>query len=108
MKTLILIPMDNDNINEKIERTLQSLDDLREVQPAPYFYKKLKVRMEVRNDRVKREGRWALAAVIVLLLLNGLALGSYWTNQQHDQDPVGLLAEEYNVQIIDIYDTEEQ
>lgn len=60
-------------IEEEIERTLQSLEGIKPAEPTPFFYTRLQARME-KNKEVKTGWHWrpayAYAFLGVVILLN--------------------------------------
>lgn len=58
--------VDNDNI----ERTLASLDSLEEVNIKPFFYTRLRTRLDSKQTLSKRQMAVGWAALIVLMAVN--------------------------------------
>lgn len=101
---------------ERIEKALESLDGIQRATPQPYFYTRLKARL----DRKEREWSgitgfisrpaYALAMICIVLLVNTWAVmnssnnSSQITPMQVATDQV--LPDEYNVAVNTFYDYE--
>ena len=96
---------------EKIENALRSLDTIQSAKTDPFFYARLRVKMEngSQTTSFKWSGQWSwsIAAMILMLILNLFSVYNMW---QPDNNPtivednyLDTMAEEYNLEITSIY-----
>jgi hypothetical protein len=101
---------------KRIEKALESLDGIQRATPQPYFYTRLKARL----DRKEREWSgitglisrpaYALAMICVVLLVNTWAVMNS-SNESNPVNPIQVandqqLPDEYNVAVNTFYDYE--
>lgn len=95
--------MNNNKVNKEVEKTLSSLDELKRAEVKPFFYTRLTAKLE--NDTLRGASfkwQWAVAVVMMVMLLNGLVFSSLWPVSNEDQE-IELLADEYGVDYVDLY-----
>ena len=91
------------NVNEEIEKTMQSLDGITTAEPQPFFYTRLKVRMENAQAAMPPQMRWVLkpaylfSTLAIIILLNIVSAMNYSksTNQNSDEQSIEGFAKEY-------------
>ena len=93
----------NKHIDQEVEKTLTSLDELTEVKVKPYFYTRLTARMEHQDARIPVSWRWSLAAIALIVLLNVVSLLNYSSADTTSSDPLDELTAEYTISSLDIY-----
>lgn len=75
------------DIEDEINRTMNSLDDLDHADPGPYFYTRLKARMDRENEGETIQTwvySWKFGLAVILLLLNVGIL--FWHRDQKMND----------------------
>ncbi len=72
--------MESKNLPEKIEATIQSLNGIQRVAPMPFFYTRLRARMEKEKNTAPISwmplGKpvWLIATLFVFLVLNAIMI----------------------------------
>jgi len=110
--------MEENNINNEIEATLGSLDNMNRAEAPPYFYTRLEARLQQRKTKVS-EGFYqqilnrpalAVSMLTVFLVLNIIALrGISSINNLQQAKTSGSLqnfATEYNMNTGSVYNSE--
>ena len=101
-----------EDIDKKIAKTLSSLDDVERAKANPFFYTRLKAKMEE-----EKRGFWALftipqfsmavASVFLLLCLNFYLMINYELNASTQTDEVSTFISDYQINVGDIYELNE-
>lgn len=98
-------------INQEVEKTLQSLDDLSRARANPFLFTRIKSRMERSNgwDRFTSflsRPAVALAMVILVLLINVLVLTNTGNSQAPETETIAVsdMADEYTLAVSGEYD----
>ncbi|MDX2245683.1 MAG: hypothetical protein SF052_02835 [Bacteroidia bacterium] len=75
------------NLSEEVRQTMESLDTLTRATPGPFFYTRLKARMEGSQNIAMPlwyswvlQPRWSLPVITMLVILN---IGAIWWTQNH-------------------------
>lgn len=97
--------MDNENIQNEVERTLQSLDGIRRVEANPFLFTRIKARMQKRNGwetvtAFISKPVVAFATLIIVMVVNGWTLFNPAvenTNTQNESLATADFDEEYNL-----------
>lgn len=94
---------DQTNYEEEITRTINSFDGVKKAEPSPFFYTRLKARMDSR----KEERQWSFpfiwkAALVMLLLANGLTF-YFLSSKDTSEDPLQTLSAEYFDRTNEVY-----
>ncbi|MEM9856237.1 MAG: hypothetical protein AAF843_02710 [Bacteroidota bacterium] len=82
-------------VDNEVKRTLESLDNLKSASTDPYFYTRLKGRME-EDSQVRIASKWSLAGTGVVIILNVLFLVGMLSGSTSDTEMIEELAVEYN------------
>lgn len=99
--------MNKEEFKEEIEETLKSLDNTERAKVEPFFYTRLTARLEGQKPTVTNfRWQWAMASVIVLLVLNGFAFSNFWPTDDEEEE-IEWLADEYGSSYVDIYSSED-
>lgn len=106
-----------DTITQEVEKTLRSLDDVERIGPQPFFYTRLRARLD-RLEEKPREGllswlwqprvQWALLACLLLINI-GVLIGSASSSRHEEYSRAEWLesmAEEYAFSSSDLYENE--
>ena len=99
----------NKNSNSLLEEHLQVLDEMQEVGIDDFFYTRLRARMEAKNGGeewgFKLRPSLAIAALSLLLVLNGFLLFQYAKNDKKQDSAYSIqrFATDYNQSIETIY-----
>lgn len=98
------------NIEEEVERTLQSLEGIQRAEPDPFFYTRLQARME--QKFVKKTGwQWrpvyAFAALALVLLLNFATIYTLTHTSTQHTSAADSFANEYGLNSVSSLDTNE-
>ena len=99
----------NKNSNSLLEEHLQVLDEMQEVGIDDFFYTRLRARMEAKNGGeewwFKLRPSLAIAALSLLLVLNGFLLFQYAKNDKKQDSAYSIqrFATDYNQSIPSIY-----
>ncbi|MDN5215315.1 hypothetical protein QQ020_24765 [Fulvivirgaceae bacterium BMA12] len=101
-----------EDIDKKIERTLSSFDHIERASVNPFFYTRLKAKMET-----EKRGFWSLftipqfsmavASVFLLLCLNFYVVINYEYNANSQADEVSTFISDYQINVGDIYELNE-
>lgn len=92
------------NIDREIKHTMDSLNGMKRVPAPAYFYTRLRGRMERQQQATATRLRWSVVAVVLVVLLNMLALYQYGQDESSVEEPLELLAQEYNMDVMSTYD----
>ena len=105
--------MKNTDREQKIEATLQSLDNVERVEVSPFFYGKLKARMEQENPNsivgtmlFGLRPAVSIAALLIFILLNTIAISTVWQQRKSLVQSAELksFASEYDLNVYTVYD----
>ncbi|UII29343.1 hypothetical protein LVD15_13210 [Fulvivirga maritima] len=102
--------MKKEDINNEVEKTLHSLDGIKKAELSPFFYTRVKARLQNRTEKVSTmQWTWALTAVVILLVLNVFVLikGEVLSDDDYSNDDIEFLTQEYSVNTFDIYEEEQ-
>jgi hypothetical protein len=72
-----------EEINEEVEKTLRVLEGIEVASPKPFFYTRLKARMESQQQYIPQQVRWVLkptfvfGTLAIVLLLNVVSAVNY-------------------------------
>jgi len=95
------------NIDDEIERTLQSLEGIKPAEPKPFFYTRLQARMESEFE-AKTGFRWrpayAYAALALIITLNAVTIYKV-THRSSGGANAEQLVEEYGMNDLSGFDT---
>ena len=94
-----------DELNREIEKTINSLDNPTPLKTDPYFYSRLKLRME-EESKVATSWKWSLAATVLLVILNATFILNFWPDNAMETDPIEALAGEYSATWPSLYDND--
>ncbi|MFN7118160.1 MAG: hypothetical protein ACK4TA_15275 [Saprospiraceae bacterium] len=86
-------------IEEEVQRTLASLDQLERAQANPYLATRVLARWEsAQEEAAQTRGawRWQWALVVVLLIVNCWAILPKWVNFNAREDYLNSVADDYN------------
>ena len=95
------------NVNEEIEKTMQSLDGITTAEPQPFFYTRLEARLKARMENAQAamppQMRWVLkpaylfSTLAIIILLNVVSAMNYSksTNQNSDEQNIEGFAKGY-------------
>jgi len=93
--------------NEKIERTLSSLDHLQHADAGDDFYQKLRERMKRREGKVvslRHDLRWqSMAAAVLLLFSVNVAVMLNYSSDENKDNTSDVIANEYDLLPDDSY-----
>ncbi|MBL3656451.1 hypothetical protein [Fulvivirga sediminis] len=102
--------MQRNDLDNEVEKILHSLDGVERARLSPFFYTKVKTRLQTRVEKVDRVAwTWALTAMVVLLVLNVLVMikEDLRSNDDYGTDDIEFLTEEYSVNTFNIYEEEQ-
>lgn len=92
--------MKDESIKRKVQETLESVEQIRRVEPDPY----LATRVLARWSREQESGlvsngawKWQLALVAVLLIVNAWTLLPKWVNTDARADYLNSVAADYGI-----------
>jgi len=76
-------------INREIEKTMQSLDNIKPAGTDPYFFSRLEAKLENRKSPNLTETvfGWGIAALILIIVMNVMSV-LYYTNSNTDADNI--------------------
>jgi len=94
------------NIEDEINKTLNSLDGVSEVKVSPYFYTRLSARMKRNEIAHASIWNWSIAAIVLMVLVNVVSLINISTDTEETVDVIDLMASEYSLKNDDLYNTE--
>jgi hypothetical protein len=90
------------NIEQKIDETLASLKDIERAEPNPFFYTRLKARMENTQAQLPLQIRWILnpsvifSTLTLVLALNIVSIINY-SKQKDKQENIESFTSEYGL-----------
>ena len=88
-------------INQEVDKTLSSLDDLKRVEASPFMFTRVMQQMEEEKDAAPFTSSWSfrLAMFSLLILVNGFTLYNGLNGIQANQRAAQLdaVAEEYGL-----------
>ncbi len=90
------------HIEREVNKTLDSLDGMERLQTKPYFYTRLRARME-QTESSPIGLKWSLAGVLLIVLLNVAAYVRYWPEASTDEYAMDQLTSEYSLEWPSIY-----
>ncbi len=101
-----------EDIDKKIERTLSSLDHMERASVNPFFYTRLKAKMEAEKRGFRAlftipQFSMAVASVFLLLCLNFYVVISYEYDASTQADEVSTFISDYQINVGDIYELNE-
>jgi hypothetical protein len=92
-------------LNDIIEKTLGSLEDVKSAEPKPFFFTRLQGRLTTETKGIQSQNRFAWATLAIVLLANIFVYAFYQSNQtDQNDDPVELMSYEYSFYQQDILD----
>ena len=95
----------NNNIEEEVSKTLNSLEGISEVSVRPYFYTRLSAKM-TRNEVAHASiWNWSFVAMVLIVLVNVVSLMTISNDTDDTVDVIDLMASEYSLKNEDIYNT---
>jgi|GEM_PF-2569336 len=86
--------MNSSKINDEVQKTMQSLDELKPADPGPYFYARMIARNEPSNQTLPLVWKMAIAMLVVVNLLTLILLPKQDTANT-STDPIGELSASY-------------
>lgn len=93
-----------ENLDEKIEGTLGALEGIESAEPNPFFYTRLKARMENAQEALPPRIRWVMKPSVVfsslalIIVLNVVSVINYSKNsQQTEKQSIEGFASEYGL-----------
>lgn len=93
-----------ENLDEKIEKTLGALGGIERAEPNPFFYTRLKARMENAQEVLPSRVRWIMnpsvvfSSLLVIIVLNVVSVINYSKNsQQPERQSIEGFASEYGL-----------
>jgi hypothetical protein len=72
-----------EKINDEVDKTMQSFEGIEAASPKPFFYTRLKARMENQQQYLPKQVQWVLkpafvfSTMAVILLLNIVSVANY-------------------------------
>ena len=101
-----------EDIDKKVADTLSSLDNMERARATPFFYTRLKARMQM-----EERGFWSLfantgfsmavAGVFLLLCINSYVMLNYDVGTGNQQDEVSAFINDYQIDTGNIYELNE-
>lgn len=91
------------NINQEVNKTLDSLNQLPTIKVKPFFYTRLMAKMEEEESHVSVFRNWSLATMALIILINVVSIMSLWSESQEADEVIELMASEYSLTNIDLY-----
>ena len=89
----------NEDLEKKIAKTLESLDHLQRVEANPYLYSKIQERLEASTQKNAGYPNWSkqlgLAFLILLMMVNVFTIVQYSRTSTARTDNMGTLSEAY-------------
>jgi len=92
------------NLEEEVAKTLSSFEGISKAEPKPFFYTRLKAKMES-QDKTVVSLKWSMAAIALLLVINAFSVWNFWSESVSTEDSIEVLASEYNMIETDLYST---
>ena len=93
--------MDKD-VDQEVEKTLESLDGIERLQAKPHFYTRLRIRLEPVEPGIFY-WKWALAGMLLILALNTVAYIKFWPGATVDEYAMDQMTVEYNLEWPSLY-----
>lgn len=94
--------MKND-INDKIEKTMSAFDNIQSAEVKPFFYTRVQGRLEADIKSVLLQRKFALALMLIILVLNSMFYVFYQPKEEiNTEDVIAKMYDEYNIDQIDL------
>ena len=95
--------MKND-LQQKIDETLSSLDGMRRAEASPFLYSKIRNRLQGLTEYVPQSLAWRMiAALVIVTLMNVLTLRHFKADKQSKSGGAESVATEYNISLPQTY-----
>jgi hypothetical protein len=93
-----------ENLDDKIDKTLGALEGIERAEPNPFFYARLKARMENAQEALPPRIRWVMkpsfvfSGLALIIILNVVSVINYSKNsQQPEKQSIEGFASEYGL-----------
>ncbi|MEM1406552.1 MAG: hypothetical protein AAGG59_07245 [Bacteroidota bacterium] len=95
----------NDKLKREVDKTMGSLDGVTKLKTSPYFYARLKARMEQETSWTA-SWKWSLAGTMVVIILNVVVMLNYSYSRVSEEEVIEQLAIEYSSEGPSIYNND--
>lgn len=96
----------NDKLKREVDKTIDSLDGVAKLKTSPYFYTRLKARMEEQETSWAASWKWSLAGTILVIILNMAVMLNASYSEVSEEEVIEQLAMEYSSQGPSIYNND--
>lgn len=96
----------SEKLNNEVRKTMESLDNIERLGTDPYFYTRLKARMDLEKSSISMSWKWSLASVVILVILNSIVFLRSWPEYNSEAEAIEMLANEYGNTWPSIYNSD--
>lgn len=94
--------MKND-LQKRIEETLNSLDGIQPAEASPFLYSKIRNRMQSVKEYVPQSLAWRMIAALVIVALVNLFTLFHFNSEKENSSGAASVASEYNISLPQTY-----
>lgn len=92
------------NINNEIEKTLQSWDNIERFEANPFLYTRIEQKiknLETPPERLNKSWIWQPVLIAVIVVVNFFTIATAFSNNETQSSVYEVIADQYNLSIED-------